>query len=191
MKRTILLLTLILVSISVSYSQDASKNSIRFGAGPGVTMTATTDGLGLFYTVGYQRELKNDRFRLNPNFSIGHYSNKFITDSRDLYYNSISLSTHLYYDLLKVASSSLFIGGGSVLNNTRGLLGTGGDMEGNNSSSGSEFVSTYHIGGALSLGLRLTKPESKNAFNIIPLNIRYGGEHYSEILFTIEWEINY
>ena len=191
MKRPFLLLTFILAFASSSYSQEAAKNSIRFGVGPGAAMTATTDGLGIFYSVGYQRELKNDRFRLHPHFCIGHYSNKFVTDTRDLYYNSINLSTHLYYDLLKVASSSLFIGSGVILNNTRGLLGTGGDIEGINSLSGSKFVSTYNIGGTFSLGLRFTKPQSKNAFNIIPLNIRYGGDNYTEVMCTIEWEINY
>ena len=98
---------LVLLSILINYSvygqkTEFSKNSIKLGLGIGASMGKSTDGGGFVYTSGYQREIWKDKLRLNPNFSIGHYSSKFILDARDQYFNSINIETNLYYDLIKI-----------------------------------------------------------------------------------------
>ena len=94
---------LILLSILFSHpiygqTQEFSKSSIKVGLGIGVSMGNNTEGGGFVYTIGYQKEIWKNRLRLNPNFSIGHYSSKFILDARDQYFNSINIETNLNYD---------------------------------------------------------------------------------------------
>lgn len=145
-----------------------------------------TDGLGITYSAGFQREIWNGRFRLNPNLSFGQYSSKFVMDARDEYYNSINLETILFYDLLKGKKSSLVLGVGGLINNTRGLLGTGGDYEGPQSS---EYISNYHLAGYIGGGLRFSSPNKRIAFEIIPFNLHIGTNDFLESHIKIGFEI--
>lgn len=185
--QTIWITTLILLILTKNtYCQDSSKNSIKFRTGIGISMGNRTDGLGITYSAGFQREIWNGRFRLNPNLSFGQYSSKFVMDARDEYYNSINLETILFYDLLKGKKSSLVLGVGGLINNTRGLLGTGGDYEGPQSS---EYISNYHLAGYIGGGLRFSSPNKRIAFEIIPFNLHIGTNDFLESHIKIGFEI--
>ncbi len=186
--------TLVLLLIITGYStyaqeQEFSKNSIKVGVGIGSSMGNSTEGFGPVYTIGYQREIWNARFRLNPNFSIGNYSSKLITDTRDLYFNSISLEANLYYDLIKTKSFSIVLGWGGFANNSRGLKGTGGDPDGYTKPPGSEYVSDFHFGGYLGGGFRINSANKRTAVNIMPINIRAGSNEFAELHAKIELDI--
>lgn len=185
--KTIWITSLILMTLTqYAYSQDYSKNSIKFRTGIGISMANRTDGLGITYSAGFQREIWNGRFRINPNLSFGQYSSKFVMDARDEYYNSINLETILFYDLLKGKKTSLVIGFGGLINNTRGLLGTGGDFEGLRSS---EFFSNYHLAGYIGGGLRFNSQNKRLAFEIIPFNFHIGINDFLESHIKLGLEI--
>ena len=180
------LLILILLPFSEAFGQEFSKSSIKIGLGAGVSSGYYMDGLGLVYTIGYQKEIWKDRFRLNPNLSIGNYSSKMFSDGRDQYFNSINLEANFFYDIVKVNSSSLVIGCGTMINNSKGLLGTGGMHQ--TSPQSSEYFSKYHLGGNLSFGFRINSPYKRTAINILPINIHFGNQ-ITELNAKIEIDI--
>ena len=180
-------LILILFPFSEAIGQEFSKNSVKIGLGAGVSSGYYMDGLGLVQTIGYQREIWKDRFRLNPNFSVGNYSSKRFSDGRDQYFSSRSLEVNLYYDIGKANSLSLVIGCGAMINNSKGLLGTGG-MDASTSSQNSEYFSKYNFGGNLSGGFRVDSPNKRVAINILPINIRFASQ-LTELYAKIEIDI--
>jgi len=168
------------------------QNSIKLGLGVGLSSGFNTDGWGLLYSVGYQRELGSDRFGLNANFGIGQYTSKMVLDARDQYFNSTNLDLIFFYDLIKIKSFSIVIGGGGFVNNSRGLIGTGGDPESNPSvQQTSEYVSNYHVGGYLGAGFRINVLNERTAVNIIPFNFRFGNNYFAELNVKIELDIKF
>ena len=184
-----LMLISILLIFNYSFGQDFSKNSIKIGLGIGVSMGNNTDGGGLVYTVGYQREIWKERLRFNPNFSIGHYSSKFILDAKDQYFNSMNIETNFYFDLIKIKAFSLVLGCGGLINNSRGLKGTGGDPEDYTEPQKSEYISDIHFGGFLGGGFRINCPNKRTVINIMPINIHYGNKDFAEFHVKIELDI--
>ena len=182
-----LLLILILLPFSEAFGQEFSKSSIKIGLAAGVSSGYYMDGLGLVYTIGYQKEIWKDRFRFNPNLSIGNYSSKMFSDGRDQYFNSINIEANFYYDIVKVNSFSLVVGCGTMINNSKGLLGTGG-MDIPTSPQSSEYFSKYHLGGNLSGGFRINSPNKRTAINILPINIHFGNQ-LTELNAKIEIDI--
>jgi hypothetical protein len=91
-----LLLILILLPFGEAFGQEFSESSIKIGLGAGVSSGYYMDGLGLVYTIGYQKEIWKYRFRFNPNFSVGNYSSKRFSDGRDQYFNSINLEANFF-----------------------------------------------------------------------------------------------
>ncbi len=168
-----LLLILFLLPFSDTIGQEFSKSSIKIGLGAGVSSGYYMDGLGLVYTIGYQKEIWKDRFRFNPNFNIGNYSSKRFGDGRDQYFSSINLEANLYWDIVKVNSFSLVVGCGTMINRSKGLLGTGGKDAPSNTQS-SEYFSKYHLGGNLAGGFRINSPNKRTAITILPINIHFG-----------------
>ena len=182
-----LILLLFLLAFGETYGQEFSKSSIKIGLGAGVSSGYYMDGLGLVYTIGYQKEIWKDRLRFNPNFSIGNYSSKMFSDGRDQCFNSINLEANLYYDIAKLNSFSLVIGCGTMINNSKGLLGTGG-MDASTSPQSSEYFSKYYLGGNLSGGFRINSPNKRTAINIFPINIHFAKE-LTELNVKIEVDI--
>ncbi|GAB3825384.1 hypothetical protein GCM10028895_34930 [Pontibacter rugosus] len=111
---------LLLTSWSICYGQEFSKSSLKYATGIGASMGKNAEGLGLVFSVGYQREIWKDRLRLNPNMSFGYYSGKGISDAPDVYFNSVSLQTNLYVDAVRFKAFSLVLGTGALVNNSRG-----------------------------------------------------------------------
>ncbi|NOU19515.1 MAG: hypothetical protein HOO91_18320 [Bacteroidales bacterium] len=191
--KTTLIFTLVLMTFFQNlHSQDFTKNSIKLGFGIGASMGYNTDGLGFIYSVGYQREIWRDRLRFSPNFSIGHYSSKFINDARDQYFNSINLETNLFFDLIKIRAFSIVIGTGALINNSRGLIGTGGRPDyGSTEQIYSEYLSDFHFGGYIGGGFRINSPDSRTAINIMPINIHFGNKYFMEQHVKIEFDIKF
>ena len=170
-----------------TFGQEFSKSSIKIGLGAGVSSGYYMDGLGFVYTIGYQKEIWKDRFRFNPNFSIGNYSSKRFSDGRDQCFNSLNLGVNLYCDIAKVNSFSLVVGCGTMINSSKGLLGTGG-MDISTSPQSSEYFSKYHLGGNLAGGFRINSPNKRTAINILPINIHFGNQ-LTELNAKIEIDI--
>ena len=154
-------------------------------------MGQNTNGLGINYSIGYQRELWTDRVRFNPNFSIGNFSSKHVMDARDQYFNSYTLETILFYDLLRGNTSSIVIGTGLMLNNSRGLIGTGGkDNYTDPNPVSSEYFSYYSVGGYLGAGIRLNSPNKRTAICIMPLNLHFGKD-FTEFYMKVEVDLKF
>ena len=82
------------------YSQDFSKNALFVGVGIGASNNSRMDGLGINWSIGYQRDIWKRRLRIIPSLSFGAYTNKGTTDVPDAYYNSTSLKCNLNFDIL-------------------------------------------------------------------------------------------
>ena len=197
MMKTKIISGLILITVLVSYSvsgqnnQDFSKNSLKVGLGLGASMGSNTDGGGFVYTIGYQTEIWKDRLRFNPNFSIGHYSSRFIMDARDQYFNSINIEANIYFDLIKIKSFSLVLGSGGLVNNSRGLKGTGGDPDGNTEPQTSEYISDFHFGGYVGGGFRINSSSKRTAINILPINLHFGNNYFAEFHAKVELDFKF
>ena len=196
MKKRITIL-FILFAVMSSYSfvqaqeQGFSKNSIKVGIGVGASSGSNTDGFGVVYSLGYQREIWKDRLRVNPNFSIGHYSSQSMLDAPDLYFNSTTLVTNLYFDLIRVKSFSLVLGCGALVNKSKGLKGTGGDFDPEVVQQSSEYVSNYHVGGTVAAGFRFNSPNKRTAINIMPITIRFGNNYFAEFHTKVEFDFKF
>ncbi|MBK7711047.1 MAG: hypothetical protein IPJ37_08940 [Bacteroidales bacterium] len=149
-------------------------------------MGSRADGVGITYSAGFQRELRNPRFRINPNLSFGQYSSRFVMDARDEYFNSTNLETIFFFDLFKGKKGALVIGAGGLVNNTRGLLGTGGEYEGQQSS---EYISEFHLAAYVGCGLRFSSPDKRLAFEFMPFNFRAGTGDFLESHIMLGLEI--
>jgi len=161
----------------ICYTQNFSKNSLEFGIGAGISEGRRTMGGGGIISVGYQRNLWKDRLRLNPSLTIGHFSSKHILDISDQWFNSFNLETILYFDLVRIRAFSLTLGAGGVVNNIRGLLGTGGDPP---PATDSEYVSNWHFGGYFGGGFRINPKNSPVAIEIMPMNFHVGSDSFME-----------
>jgi hypothetical protein len=186
-----IILLLFLLLTGTIYGQEFTKHSVKTGIGVGASMECNSDGMGFVYSLGYQREIWKDRLRLNPNFSIGHYSSKFIMDARDQYFNSINIETNLYFDIIKIKAFSLVVGTGGLLNNMRGLKGTGGDPDGYTGTPHSEYINDWHWGGYLGGGFRINHPDKRTAINIMPLNLHFGNEYFGEFHFLVQLDFKF
>jgi hypothetical protein len=183
--RSALVILCYLTTCSPVISQEFTGNAIKVSFGIGSSSSSKTGGPGFVHSIGYQKDLKNDRFRFNPNLSFGRHSTKLLpVDARDQYFNSISMQSNLYYDLLKSKSTAMVLGFGGLINHTRGLLGTGGDP----GSPSSEFVSAFHIGGYIGWGFRTNKPNKKTAVSIMPINVNIGTGSFIEYNARIEFD---
>lgn len=96
-KRKILLLFFCFISISYTQAQSFSKHSLTYKAGVGVSEGTRADGGGPVFSVGYQRNLWCDRFRLNLDLNMARYNAKHIQDAPDSWANSVSIQKVIYY----------------------------------------------------------------------------------------------
>lgn len=182
---------LFLFTIITVSGQSFSKNSIKLGSGLGFSLSDEFVGSGIYYTIGYQREIWRDRLRFNPNFSIGSYSTLFVQDAPDEYFNSINLESNFFFDLLKAKSFSLVVGTGGFLNNSKGLIGSGGDLSGNSQNNSSRYSSAFYYGIHLSGGFRINPSNKRLAVNILPITVHIGNKEFAEISTKIEFDLKF
>nr|WP_320020725.1 hypothetical protein [uncultured Draconibacterium sp.] len=176
---TLLIMFVLLLHNGNAYSQETEfkRTSIRTGIGIGINDGHRETGTGFVYSIGWQKSYgAKNRFRLNPNMIIGGFKPIMITDTRDQFYRITSLGINAHYDLLKYKAVSVVTTGGGFFNYSRGLLGTGGMPEANNTHS--EYFNSIYLGGKLSLGLRINPENSKLAYEIRPLNIQFGNDSF-------------
>lgn len=172
-------LILLVITGKNLYSQDIGfkKSSIRTGIGVGMNEGKREIGYGLVYTIGWQKSIgTKNRARINPNMTFGGFLPIVITDTRDQYYRINSLGLNIHYDLIKYKAASIVTTVGVFANYSRGLLGTGGWPEANNSHS--EYFYSLYYGGSASIALRIDPSKSKFAYEIRPLNIQLGNKGF-------------
>ncbi len=194
MKNKITLVLIFIICLNyfaIGQNKQFSKSSIKIGLGIGASLGNKTTGLGVAYNIGYQREIWKDRLRVNPNFSIGHYSSRLLLDARDQYFNSINLETNLYYDLIIIKWVSLVIGVGGVVNNCRGMRGSGGDPESYTEPPTSEYVNDFHFGAFFGGGIRISFPNKRTVINIMPFNFHAGNNDFAEFHPKIELDFKF
>jgi hypothetical protein len=161
------------------YSQDIEfkKSSISTGLGIGVNEGLREIGLGLIYSVGWQKSLgEKNKLRINPNMMFGGFLPIGIIHTRDQFFRITSLGLNFHYDLLRYKAVSIVTTGGGFMNYSRGLLGTGGSRDTNSISS--DYFTTVYFGGNASIGLRIDPSRSKIAYKITPINIHLGNKDF-------------
>lgn len=168
-----------LIVFMQSYSQENifNRSSIKTGIGIGFNDSREESGFGLVYNLGYQKSFgEKERLRINPNLIIGGFSTNLITDTRDQFYRITSLQMNVSYDVVRFKSFSLLLTSGAFGNYSRGLLGTGGELQNHQSS---EYFHKFYYGGSLGFGFRINPPKSRIAYEIKPFNIQFGSKGFS------------
>lgn len=128
----------LLIAGNTIYSQEIEfrKSSIKTGFGIGINEGQRETGMGLIYSVGWQKSFgTKNKISLNPNLTFGGFAPIFITDTRDQFYRISSLGVNIHYDLIRYKAVSIVATGGGFVNYSRGLLGPGGWQEEYASSS--------------------------------------------------------
>ncbi len=179
LKTLLFFLLIFFTAFRVTYSQEYEfrKSSIRTGLGIGYNEGRKEMGFGLVYSIGWQKSLgEKERLRINPNITFGGFSPLIMTDVRDQFYRSTSFGLNLHYDLLKNRAVSLVTTGGIFVNYSRGILGTGGWHQENNSSS--EYFRLLYVGAGASLAIRIAPENRRLAFEIRPLSLYFGNNGF-------------
>lgn len=161
------------------YSQENpfNKSSIKTGIGIGFNDSREETGFGLVYNLGYQKSFgKKEKLRINPNLIIGGFSTNLLTDNRDQFYRITSLQMNVSYDLVRYKSFSLLLTTGAFGNYSRGLFGTGGELQNHKSS---DYFYKLYYGGSLGVGFRINPLKSRIAYEIKPYNIQFGNKGFS------------
>jgi opacity protein-like surface antigen len=178
MRKTLIILLLVAFGFSKSYSQDFSKSSLFGGIGVGSSNNSRADGLGIKWSIGYQRDIWKNKLRIVPSINFGSYTNIGKRDVPDAYYNSTSLKVNLNFDVLKIESFSLFIGSGVTANYSSGLIGTGGDP----GRSSSEYFNESNFTFNGLIGLRLYPVKNRVGYELLLLDGSLESKkHFSEL----------
>ncbi|MFN7705245.1 MAG: hypothetical protein ACK5OS_11535 [Chryseotalea sp.] len=187
-----LLFTLFLIAFYFSdfnmvNAQEFTKHSIKIGFGFGASMFEEGEGMGVLHSMGYQKQLRNERARLNYNLIYGRYKSGFISDVPDQFFNSISFQTLLYFDLIRIQSFSVIMGAGGFLNYATGLTGTGGDP----GRRSSDYFQAVHIGACTSLGFRVSNAKKRMGFTVLPMALSRGTNDFLELTPKFELEFKF
>lgn len=191
LKGVLVILISLIGSSALAQEADFSAHGIKLGFGLGASMGARMEGVGLNYSIGYQKDVWKDRLRFNPNFSIGHYSARFVEDSRDEFFNVINIEANMYYDLIRFESFSLLVGTGAWGNMQFGLQGTGGDPDMVVRPQSSEYGRDFRFGVAAIGGFRIANPWRRTGLNIILINLHRGNKDYLESHVKVELDIKF
>jgi hypothetical protein len=152
-----------------------TKSSIKTGIGIAINEGIKESGLGLIYSIGYQKTFgEKERLRINPNLLFGGFNSVGITDTREQFYRVTSLGMNINYDLIKYKSVSLLVASGLFVNYSRGLFGTGGEFE----VKKSKYFNELYFGGNANIGIRINSNKSRFAYEIKPLNVHFGNKGF-------------
>jgi hypothetical protein len=177
MKSKLSLIVLYLI-VCVANGQESKfgKTSLKYGIGVGVAdnIQVTGDG-GLFFCGLNQQIGSRDRFRFSPQLSLGYFNSNWITDVPDQSFYAISLTPVFFADVLRYRAFSFTTGAGILVNNMRGLMGTGGYPPGNRRQY---YFSIWNYGIYLGGGLRINAKKSRVAIEIFPFNFQFDNNQY-------------
>lgn len=181
------LLVLLFFHFSQLFCQEKTftKSSLRYSVGAGIAQGYSVSSFGEFVTLGYGY-LLNNNLRINPSMTLGYLDNSRTTDLPDENFVTIDFETLVSYDLIRYKGFSLMVGVGGFLNNTRGLIGTGGFEY---PRPYSEFYSNWHGGGLFTGGLRINPPKSRIAIEIVPFNLYAGFDKYFKLYAKVGMEV--
>lgn len=97
-KLFLLCMTVMLFTGNNTYAQEIEfeKSSIRTGVGVGINEGKREIGMGLIYSIGWQKSFgTKNKLRMNPNMTFGGFSPIAITDTRDQFYRITSLGLNI------------------------------------------------------------------------------------------------
>lgn len=155
-----------------------SSGAVKLGIGVGYNDTNQEQGLGILSSIGYQKSFgPKSKLRINPNLLLGSFSSKGINDARDQYYQMSALQFVLAYDVIRFKSISLFASTGGSLTYSRGLFGTGGEIE--TPGAASSYFNNVYLGVLGGVGFRINKQNNRVAYEIKPLNFALGNNGFS------------
>ena len=130
-------------------------------------------GLGLLCALGYQKSLgATSRWRLNPQLVYGEFSSAGITDRRDQFYRTTSAGAALHFDVVKYRAVALTVSGGAYVTYSRGLLGTGGELQA--PGAGSRYFRRVTPSAGGGVGLRVSPAKGRLAYEFQPLTFQGG-----------------
>ena len=154
-----------------------NKASIHVAAGVGINEGRAEQGLGVLYTLGYQRSLGlAARWRLNPQLVHGEFSSASFTDTRDQFYRTTSAGGALHYDLVKYRALAFTVSVGASLTYARGLFGTGGELQ--PTTEGSRYFHHVYLGGGGGIGIRVSPAKSRLVYEFHPINFQAGSKGF-------------
>ena len=185
--KVIISLFILLSYIISAFSQEFSRSSLTYYIGKGALNVGEAGGKGFFFGTGYQLDIWKDRLRINPTVTFGNYDAQDYLDAPDQSFYSINIEAIIFYDLIKIKAISLTIGAGGVLNNAKGLTGTGGYIY---PVRNSYYFSQWNYGAYVGCGIRIVPKKSRFFVEIMPLNLhilsKEGAEEYSRIGFGVK-----
>jgi hypothetical protein len=188
-KKMHLLIIIVLFSLtSLAQENEFTRSSIKTGVGIGLNEGNKESGLGIVYSIGYQKSFgKKEKFRINPNLLYGGFNSFGISDTRDQFFRITSIGMNVNYDLIKYKSVSLLITSGGFLNYSRGLFGTGGE----NDIRDSSYFNQLYFGGTAGIGIRISSAKSRFAYELKPFNIQFGNKDFilGYLLFGLDIKI--
>ncbi len=172
--KNLIWILLILPSLVIAQDTQQHSKAINTGIGFAYNEGLQETGMGLVYTIGWQRTIdRQQRLTINPNILYGGFTPLMTTDQRDQYIRLSSLGCNLYYNFISGKHLSAFVLSGVYLNYTRGLLGDG------EHSTGSEYYHKLYAGGLASLGFKVNSSARRITYEFRPLTVHYGnGQHF-------------
>lgn len=165
-----------------------SSKAIQAAAGIGIQEGMEEGGLGVVFALGYQKSLgASARWRLNPQLVNGEFSKQSFTDSRDQFFRTTSAGVAVHYDVVRYRAVSLLVSGGTYVTYSRGLLGTGGELQPPNESS--RYFRQLYMGGSGGFGLRISPATSRLAYEFRPLTLQVGSKGFALGYATLGLEV--
>ncbi|MFV0291681.1 MAG: hypothetical protein ACK5IJ_12415 [Mangrovibacterium sp.] len=181
--KTLLISTLIMLIANLnvlaeSATEPATKKesgSFKFSMGFGSAKDWNYEGTGFIYTVGYQRTIWNEKLSINPNFSVGTYSAQSIEDVPKAYFSSKTIDVIFYYDFLQVDKGALVFGAGLMSNHLNGF----------SANESGKYEGQFHYGIYLGGGFKFKPLNDRLTLSVMPINIRFGNDYFSEFNASI------
>ncbi len=152
MKKALILIASLLIFIN-GYSQKYSNNSLLGSVGVGVSDNLKADGEGIYFGIGYQKDILGNRLRFVPVLTFGTFKSS-ADDASYAYFQSSSLRVNLNFDIIKIKSFSIFIGTGVTGNYSSGL------------KSGRGYFKETHFGLNGLFGLRINPLKKRIGYEL-------------------------
>lgn len=171
------------------YAQEPARQqeAIQAAVGLGLHQGQPEEGVGVLYSLGYQRALGTSRWRLNPHLVYGEFSSVGITDTRDQFYRTTSAGLAVHYNVLQYRALAVVVTTGGYVTYSRGLLGTGGEAQ--PVSQGSRYFHHFYLSASGGVGLRVSPAQSRFAYEFRPFTLHGGTNGFVMGYVTVDLEV--